>query len=545
MKDVCESECCLMLRVTHRLLAVTPVLILCLFLAGCAPSSADEANLIRVRVRADGQERVLSADSPMTVRQFLQNQNIQTGDLDRLNPSDFTPIVDNMVITIVRVENRPECIEEEVAYATETLKTPDLGPGVTRVMRPGEAGKARVCFDVVYEDGVEKSRAQSSRTLLSAAVNQIMAVGVDSSRLEPISVLGSLGYLSGGQARLITNISNNQVTLQTGGSLDGQVFAFSSDGRQLLFTRRPETPKDGTYNELWLVLDTANPNAEPLKLVIENVLTADWIPEQPFSFSYSTLQVRNDPPGYQAFNDLYIARLDSNTGKILKAERVVTPGLQDQYGLWGIRFAWSPDGGQLAWAKADGVGIVDLQQGALLPLLSFRPYTTTLSNGWLWLPDLAWNSKGDMFGAMVHGDPVAEESPETSPAFDLAVFNPVEGFGVPSLRAKVGMWGGVQFQPGEAGGIAYLQARIPIDSVSSEYDLVLADRDGSNPKILFPGSGKPGIRPLTDGDSLAWSPDGKAIAVVYEGDLYIIDMASGRSTQVTLVGNVTHPRWVR
>lgn len=514
-----------------------------LSLTGCDP--APQESLIRVRVRVDGQERILSASEPMSVRQLLQKENIRTGDLDRLNPSDFTPIVDGMVITIVRVENRSECLEEEVPYATETLKTPDLAPGVSRVLRPGVSGSARLCFDVIYEDGAEKSRVQSSRTILTPPVSQIMAVGVDSSRIEPIPITGMIVYLSGGQARYVTEISTTQGTLPTGGGLDGQVFAGSVEGRWMLYTRKPDPPREGTQNELWVLLNTGNPDAEPVKLVVENILTADWIPSRPFTFSYSTLQPRSEPPGYQALNDLYIARLDSASGKIIRADPIISPSPLSVYGLWGTRFAWSPDGTRLAWGGAEGAGVVNLEKGAYERLISFSVYTTTLSNGWLWLPSLSWSADSALLSASVHGQVLAGESAETSPVFNLAALSGDGRFQVPELRFKTGMWAAPQYAPLPELGIAYLQARNPIDSVSSEYDLTIADRDGSNARVLFPGKDRPGIRPLDDGSDIAWSPDGRQIAVVYQGDVYVVEVASSRATVITVVGDAQHPRWLR
>jgi Dipeptidyl peptidase IV (DPP IV) N-terminal region len=74
---------------------------------------------------------------------------------------------------------------------------------------------------------------------------------------------------------------------------------------------------------------------------------------------------------------------------------------------------------------------------------------------------------------------------------------------------------------------------------------VVADSDGSNPRSIFPPSDKPGIRPLDDGSILAWGPAGGQIALVYQGDIYVVDVASGRGTNVTITGNAQMPRWVR
>lgn len=529
----------------------TPIwIVLLAFLLGSCNLGSPEGQ-IRVRVLVDGKEIILTTSQPMSVRQILQQGNITVGDLDRLNPNDLAPITDGMVITIVRVENRSECIEETLPYSTETYRTPDLAPGTTRVMRPGVNGTQRICFDVLYEDGVEKSRVQSSATILTPPTNQLLYVGIDSSRIEPIAITGLLAYWSGGQARYIEGNSTTQGTFNTNGNLDGRVFALSPDGRQLLYTRKPDDPdkQADTLNELWVLLNTGDPNAQPVRLIIDNVLTASWVPGVPFTFTYSTLRPRAEAPGYQALNDLYRARLDSITGKILEAKPIIKTGPLTVYGVWGTRFEWSPDGAQLAWAQADGVGLVDLENGALQKLVGFEIYGTTLTRGWLWLPDLAWSRDGGLLLASVHGNPLSGEPPDASPVFDVAAIG--NGFKINPMLRQTGMWAGPRYSPlvntpdGVTGHIAYLQARDPIDSVSSEYDLVIADRDGSNPRTLFPGANKPGIRALDDENEIAWSPDGRQIALVYQGNIHVIDVASGRATMVTLVGDARHPRWVR
>jgi len=525
-------------------------LCICLLAACTQPSQTAQ---FRVNVIVDGQTVALSSNTPLSVRQLLQQNNIRVGDLDRLNPSDITPITDGLVITIVRVENRAECQTEEMGYGTETLKTPDLKPGESRIMRAGQKGTSQVCYDVVYEDGKEKSRVLSSTNILTPPVNQIVAIGVDSTKIEPVPITGMLAYISNGQARAIVGSSLTQTTLPTGGNLDGYVFSLSPSGRQLLFTRRPDDPKKqkDTLNELWVLLDTSDPAAQPVKLILENILTAEWVPGQPYNFIYSTLRPREEPPGYQAYNDLFLATLDTTTGKVATATPIIKAGPTSVWGVWGTQFEYSPDGKQLAWAQADGVGLVNIKDGKFNKVLDFSVYTTTLSNKWLWIPSLAWSADSATLIATIHGKPLGSENTETSPVFDLAVLQVAGGFAINPVISQTGMWAGPRYSPliqtndTITGYIAFLQARDKINSVNSEYDLMLADRDGSNQRAIFPSKDKPGLRPLDDDRELAWSPDAQHIAVVYQGNIYVVDITTGRGTAVTVEGNVQHPRWVK
>src|SRR5258708_4515011 len=505
-------------------------------LAACTAPSQN--NGFPVRVIHDGKESVFNPTEHVSVSQFLQQVNITLGELDHVDPPDFTPITENMQITIVRVRDQTVCRDEQVSYQTQFLNNPDLAPGTTKIMQPGANGAQHICDEVIYEDGVERSRTPGNPTITTPPTTEIVARGVDrKSQIEPQAVTGLLAYIADGSARVIENNTLSDRALPTGGGLDARVFAFSPDGHQLLFTRRPEgTPTRETYNQLWVLLDTTDPNATPVRLTaLDNILTADWVPGQPFTFSYSTLQPRDQVPGYQALNDLNIARLDSRTGKLLKVTVVLKSRPTGVYGLWGTQFKWSPDGKSLAWGQADGVGIVDFKAGAFKKLFDFRVYSTTLSRSWVWTPYLTWSPNSDLLAATIHGKPLHNEPDETSPVFDIELAqanDKAAGLYEVNLVPQAGIWAAPSFSPladDGTGDNPHLKRTKPDYSISSEYDLVVEDRDGSNARVVFPDKDKPGIKPIETlfGNEIAWSPDARQAALIYHGNRCIIDVQSG------------------
>ncbi len=78
--------------------------------------------------------------------------------------------------------------------------------------------------------------------------------------------------------------------------------------------------------------------------------------------------------------------------------------------------------------------------------------------------------------------------------------------------------------------IAYLQAIEPENSPFSHYRLYVMDADGSNARPLFPSDDQAG---LTPGAFPTWSPDGRLIAIVSSGNLWLIDPKTGLAQQVT------------
>jgi Tol biopolymer transport system component len=87
--------------------------------------------------------------------------------------------------------------------------------------------------------------------------------------------------------------------------------------------------------------------------------------------------------------------------------------------------------------------------------------------------------------------------------------------------------------------VAYLQALSPMESADSRYRLHVMDRDGSNDRALFPAAGEAGLDPQT----VAWSPDGARIALIYRGDLWVVDAANGAGQPLTGDGQSALVDW--
>jgi Tol biopolymer transport system component len=89
------------------------------------------------------------------------------------------------------------------------------------------------------------------------------------------------------------------------------------------------------------------------------------------------------------------------------------------------------------------------------------------------------------------------------------------------------------FRPAaEVSQIAFLRATNPFDSQRSSYTLWLMDRDGSNPRQIYPPPAKTAASPL---NSSLWpgAPTGRDIAFVYNDALYILNLDSGQARRIT------------
>jgi Tol biopolymer transport system component len=243
-------------------------------------------------------------------------------------------------------------------------------------------------------------------------------------------------------------------------------------------------------------------------------------------------------PGWQALNDLRLILLDP-TGKSTQESVLVPSNAEGVYSWWGTAFAWSPDGARIAYARADKIGWVDRQNNATHSLATLPPYQAR--SDWVWLPQLAWTPDNRYLLAVIHGAAIGMELPESSPVFDLAAL-PLNGSPAIILAHRTGMFAYPTTSPKRKEGgynVAFLQALRPLESDQSQYRLVVMDQDASNMRNIFPAEGDPGISP----QHVGWSPDGTQIALIYHGNLWLVDVASGTAQPVTSDGQVTTFDW--
>ncbi|MGE5249117.1 MAG: G5 domain-containing protein [Bacteroidota bacterium] len=520
----------------HRLLAV--LLAAVLLLGACR--SPQFGGRMTVRLTADGETRRVEVRAGSTVLQALQQAGVIPGDLDRAEPPFYSVLSDGDSLKLTRVKEEFETQTTLIPYERQTVRNETLPEGQTRLAQAGVNGQKEITYRRLLEDGVEVGRTVVKEVVLQEASPEIVMVGAQAS-FTPLTLTGTLVYLAGGNAWLLDGSTANRRLLVSTGDLDGRVFSLSPNGEYLIFTRKSKKPADQEINTLW-VLRTGNTTPKPLYLEARNVVHfAGWIPGTN-SVAYSTVEPRGTSPGWQANNDLWrVSITGGGPRKLLDAN---SGGV---YGWWGMSFAYSADG-RLAYARPDGIGLVDQDGGYLKPLISITPLNT--HSDWAWIPGIAWGPDGKTLFVATHAAAPAPITDEESPYFDLTALS-LENSAVAPLVHQTGMFAYPAASPVRQSGpekvyqVAYLQAIFPDQSETSRYRLMVMDRDGSNRRALFPAEDVGGIEPQTP----AWSPEpipgqsGDLIAVIYQGNLWLVDSGSGQAYQVTGDGLVTKIDW--
>ena len=337
-----------------------------LLISGC--TSTNNSTSLIVSLAVDGQERSYPQPIAITVSEFLRQASVELGPLDEVTPPLFTQISDGLRITVTRVQESQECENQEMPFHENRIPNEGLNPGEERVAQAGQSGTQEICYRVTTRDGKRQDRVPIRTTVITAPQDAVIYVG-PTGQLDPVQIEGTLSYISNGNAWVMRGVSSNKRLLTTSGDLDNRVFTLTTDGHQLLFSRKSSDPTT-FFNQLWLVNDTTNINAEPAMLPPQNVLYADWVPNQQDTISYSSGEITDNSPGWQAFNDLWLMRIDPNTGDSLNAHQLIDKSSGWLNSWWGTGFQWSPDGQKLAWVRADSMGLVDIRHRRI-PASSF------------------------------------------------------------------------------------------------------------------------------------------------------------------------------
>lgn len=522
----------------HLSFVICSLLIASLLTSACAPLLTPPPPVdMHITVAADGKTTPL-ATRALTVRDALAEAGITLGEIDRVTPSEFTPLTDGLAIKIVRVTEKFDIEEVVVPFEKQTVRNEGLPAGETRLLQTGENGADEITYRTVFEDDVQVSRAAVRRVTIKEPVPEIVMVGAQTT-FTAIPITGTLAYLSAGNAWLIRGSSGSRKPLTTSGDLDGRVFSLSPDGKYLLYTRIITTTSEtvGLNNTVWAI-SAAEPNPKPIDLKVKNVLWADWSPTAERTLAYSTGEPRNSAPGWQANNDLYLLNFDAK-GKSDEPVLGLEPSSGGLYGWFGTNFAWSPDGSRIAFSQADKLGLVDPQSVTAFPVAGYAIFQTY--SDWVWNPSIAWSPDGHFIYTVLHGPPIGLETPEDSRVFDVAVVA-VDGSFDASLISRTGIWANPLPSP-NGRLVAYMQAIAPLESITGKYRIMVMDRDGSNSKLVFPPQDRSGLTPLSV--TYTWSPDSKQLAVILNGNLWAVDVSAGLSQQLTGDGQTTNPSWVK
>ncbi len=515
-----------------RKLLIPTFILVFLAAAGCTISS--QPDQITVTVLDSGKNNSYSFPAGVTTEEVLVSISAEISQLDKVTPALTTVLVDGAEITIVRVTEEFEVLEDTLPFEQQTVKNESIAEGQTILIQSGVNGKQLTTYRILYEDGAEVSRSIVKLEIVSPSVPEIVMIGVQSP-FAAIEINGTLAYISNSNAWVMEGNTGNRRIVVSTSDLDGRVFSISPDFEWLLFSR--SSLEEDRINSLWIV-NLLDENAEPIPTNVNNVVHfGDWIPGKIRTFAYSTVEPRSTPPGWQANNDLITYQFDSD-GKQVDNKTIVETNAGGQYGWWGTIYQWSPDGSRVAYTRPDGIGIVNISDGTYEPLIEFSPYQA--STDWAWVPGISWSPDNEVIFYSSREDAAQGSS------FGLSGFLVQKQTSV-KLVGDAGLFAYPMTSPFTQTldyQLGYLAAIVPEESETSRYSLRTMDRDGSNQRKLYPGEGKQGLDPQT----ISWAPrfndsTTQFLAFISQGNLFVAEMESANVRQITSDGSITRITW--
>ncbi len=517
------------------------VLFFILMLFGCV-STAETIKNVKIVLEYDGKQVNLEIPEKTSIQQVINQENITLGSLDKVNPPSYTLVQNDMIVSITRVREEFETVDEAVPFERQIVQNESMSEGQTLLIQAGKNGMQQVTYRNLFENNTQVSSTIFQIVTISVPTSEITMVGIRSP-YSSLSIPGVLAYLVAGNAWKMEDTTANRQPIITTGDLDGYVFKISPNNKWLMVTRAISKNDPETINTLWVV-SLINPELNPIDLGIKNIVHfADWIPNQDMSITYSTVEKRSSAPGWQANNDLWQVTFNGD-GTLIKKKKIIDTNSGGLYGWWGITYSWSLDGTRLAYARPDEIGMVDFENQSFVPLLEVTSFNTR--SDWAWVPQISWSPDNRTLFYTSHDILATSSEPETDPSFGISAY--VISNQIPiNIISNVGMFAKPSAQPSQIENryrIAFYNALFPNQSDSSHYQLSISGQDGSNLRTIFPPEGLGGMEPKF----FAWAPpssevDSSTIGILFKGNLWLVDINSGTSVQVTGDGLMSSLDW--
>lgn len=120
---------------------------------------------------------ITTATSMPTVSRALAEAGLLPGEDDIISPSGSSKITEGMNISITKVESGEVTEFEYTDFKTEYADDSTLAEGKTKIKQNGKKGRIKITYAVSYNDGKQVSKKETSRITESEPVSKIIAVG--------------------------------------------------------------------------------------------------------------------------------------------------------------------------------------------------------------------------------------------------------------------------------------------------------------------------------------------------------------------------------
>ncbi|MGN0155241.1 MAG: ubiquitin-like domain-containing protein [Lachnospiraceae bacterium] len=134
------------------------------------------AHRVEVSLKVDGKKEKYLTQAD-TVEEFLQEQKVELGELDRVKPALDSKLATGTSVVVKRVEVKELTETEPIEFETEVTYSNQMTVGTSKIITAGVNGEKQVTYEVTYVDGKEESRKALKEVVLKEAVAQEVVQG--------------------------------------------------------------------------------------------------------------------------------------------------------------------------------------------------------------------------------------------------------------------------------------------------------------------------------------------------------------------------------
>lgn len=124
-----------------------------------------------------GEEKQQVWTTSTTVADFLKEHNVKLNELDEVKPALTAKINEKSAITVTRIEKVTDVVEEPIAFDVVTKSDSSIDKGKQKVIDSGKEGKLKKHYEVVVENGKEISRKLLKKETVEESKDRVVALG--------------------------------------------------------------------------------------------------------------------------------------------------------------------------------------------------------------------------------------------------------------------------------------------------------------------------------------------------------------------------------
>ncbi len=138
-----------------------------------------------------GEEKQQVWTTSTTVADFLKNQDVQLNELDKVEPALTDSLTEKSNVTVTRIEKVTDVVEEPIAFNVVEKKDDNIEKGVQKVIKSGKEGKQEKHYEVTVKNGQEVSRKLLKTETVQKSEDRVVALGTKP--VQTSAVLASRG----------------------------------------------------------------------------------------------------------------------------------------------------------------------------------------------------------------------------------------------------------------------------------------------------------------------------------------------------------------